>query len=253
MEDWLNILQYDIKEYLRLLIVAKKQKNPQFSQRAFAYQLGFSPSTLNEIIKGKRRLTKKSIEKLKKGLAEDQDLQKYLAVHGNEKFSTFHKISREFVGISRWYHQALLELTETEEFIENVEWISRRLGISTQEAQKALDDLTTIGELKRNQSGRLVANHQKRIILSSEEQAKVLAQLAQDEVAKLGQCLHELPPEERFFTTVIAAMDPADFEYIRTRMIDSVREYCEYLYRDGVHKTEVYHLGFSCISLTKKN
>lgn len=74
-----HILKHDIRDFLRDLIERKKARNPQFSQRAYAHFLGFSTSTFNEILKGKRKLTKKSIEKLVLGLSQDKDVESCLA------------------------------------------------------------------------------------------------------------------------------------------------------------------------------
>lgn len=238
MERLLDAFDLDIKECLQNLIDIKKKRNPRFSQRAFAGQLGFSPSSLNEIIKGKRGLSRKSLEKLKAGLAGDKDLEQYLNENKKSLFES-------------WYYRAFMELLATEGFQEDSVWISKRLGITAEQAQSALEDLLKQGKVQRNEDGKLIIARSNILPLFTDA-TPAPEQKTQDEIEKLSRIVKETPPEDCFFGTVVVAIDPKDFEYIRAKMVDVMKEHQTFLHRDGVKRQEVYQLSFGCVPLTKK-
>ncbi|WII71551.1 DUF4423 domain-containing protein [Bdellovibrio sp. 22V] len=238
MEGLSDVLDLDIREFLQNLILLKQKRNPRFSQRAFAHQLGFSPSSLNEIIKGKRGLSKKSREKLKAGLAGDKDFEQYLLEHRKDL-------------IEMWHLRVFLELVGTEGFHEDLKWISRRLGVTEDQAAIMLDELLRDRKVQRNSAGKLVAVAS-RAFSPLAEVAPESEQKTQDEIAKLSQVVKEVPSQDCFFGTVVVAIDPKDFEYIRAKMVDVMKEHQSFLNRDGVKRQEVYQLSFGCVPLTKK-
>ena len=250
---WDTMAQYDIKDFLKNVIEDKKKRNPRFSQRAFAYQLGFSPSTLNEIIKGKRPLTKKSIEKLKQGLAEDKDLHLYIQSYESDRFPLFHKDTQQVTAVTtKWYYHGVLELSHTSDFQGDAVWIAGRLGISVHEAQECLEQLLLHGGLVKDEKGKIIPSKESRVIVVNKDNAAAIAEKVKSELDKVAQAVRDLPTAERFFGSLVVAVAPEDFEYLRSKMLDVVRDYHKFLNRDGVEKTDVFQLNFSCIPLTTK-
>ncbi|WII71552.1 hypothetical protein QJS83_13870 [Bdellovibrio sp. 22V] len=152
-----ELYDLDIRDCLENLIKVKKKRNPRFSQRAFANLLGFSVSTFNEILKGKRRISRKSIEKIEKGLFDDQDLRAYISECTKASF----------------------------------------LRCSASDGQGVL--ATT-----------------------------------------------------QFFETLVLAMDPSEFELIRSRIMNIIEESKDFLHRDEAKRQDVYLLSFGCGPLTNK-
>ena len=55
-----------------------------------------------------------------------------------------------FTLISDWYHMAIVELTETDDFSYDVSWVSKRLGISSLQASDAIERLLRLEVLVEN-------------------------------------------------------------------------------------------------------
>lgn len=53
-------------------------RNSRFSQRAYASHIGLTPTTFNEILMGKRKLSHKSISKIVAAVEQDKDFAEYL-------------------------------------------------------------------------------------------------------------------------------------------------------------------------------
>ncbi|WP_413570079.1 DUF4423 domain-containing protein [Bdellovibrio sp. HCB117] len=236
MESLFDLHEVDVRECLKKLIDIKKNRNRRFSQRAFAIQLGFTSSTFNEILTGKRNLSKKSINKIKLGLGKDPDIKKYLYESAKVSLS------------QRWYYDAFLELVATEGFEEIPSWIAGRLGISEEQARFGLEELEQNGTLTRNTSGCLVHAEG----LRRRAHLRLVKNPQTEDLAKLSQAVMAPQSNEQFYGTLVMAIDPNDFEYIRARVMDVMKEHSDFLCRDGVKKQEVYLLSFGCMPLTKK-
>ncbi len=88
-------------EKLQAFLKEKKKKNPSYSTRAFAQHLGIDSGTLSALLQGKRALPAKAREKA----AAD-----------------------EIAILTEWEHFAILSLMTTQDFRDDAQWISKRLG-----------------------------------------------------------------------------------------------------------------------------
>lgn len=77
MNSWQYVLKFEIREFLKFLMAKKKLRNSRFSQRAFAAHIGLTPTTFNEILMGKRKLSRKSITKIVAAVEQDKDFEEY--------------------------------------------------------------------------------------------------------------------------------------------------------------------------------
>ncbi|KHD89439.1 MAG: hypothetical protein OM95_03490 [Bdellovibrio sp. ArHS] len=253
MENWSEIFKYDIKQVLQRVLQEKQETHPSFSQRDLAAQLGMAPSTLNEILKGKRALSKKTLGKIKDLFHEDTHFQEVLRSHDKEKFKLFFAENRQLTEISnKWYFEALLELISTDDFREDSAWMAARLGISEKEVQAAIDNLLAIGEIRYNKFGRLSVAFDNTLNISEGDLRKATLKKGRSHISKLESTVEELSFEERFFSSMVIAMCPSDFEYLRTKMVDFIKEQQQFLSRDGTKKTEVYQLTMGMVPLTRK-
>ncbi len=159
----------DIQQQLLALLhetLAKKQlKNPRFSKRNFANQLSIYPSTLSDILNGKRRITyrmgKKIIEYFDLSGPERKKLLQGLIGIDQDHFvkrDDFVELDQEiFHVVSDWFYFAILSLTEIDEFKSDTAWISERLNVPQTEIEIAIDRLLDLNMLKRLENGRFVA------------------------------------------------------------------------------------------------
>lgn len=148
--------QIAIQTLLRDELGKIQLQNPSYSARSFAKKLGIAPSTVNEVLNGKRAISKKLALKMLEKLAVDPgtcsdviskfDSKKLLGKKTHDK--TFTQIDTDqFRTISEWYHFAILSLTETPDYNHDPEWIAARLGIKITDAKNAVERLERLGML----------------------------------------------------------------------------------------------------------
>ena len=145
---------------------SRKQRNPQYSLRAFAAALEISPAQLSQILSGKRHLTIKCIQKIAHNLALSPAEQDHYIKNWSLKKSQFEKEPTaakekrlmkddEFKVISEWFHFAILSLSQLNGSMINYEWIADRLGITPLQAKESVQRLQRMNilgpgpELKR--------------------------------------------------------------------------------------------------------
>lgn len=155
------------------------QKNPSYSLRAFARDLEISVSSLSEILRVQAGLSARAavrlVAKLRlseveaeyfKALVEAEHSRSIIkkkqaklrlqVLQEQQNFRGFDQEKAKF--ISDWYYSAILELTELDGFESNEKWIAKKLGMSLEQTQLALQRLFQF-ELLDTVNGRWVQTH----------------------------------------------------------------------------------------------
>ncbi len=140
--------------------------NQRYSLRAYARSLDIPVSSLSEILKGKRPMTRKLRLKIGKALhMSDQQIEAFEArEHGNSSRADlanseidYQQIAIDsFTIISEWYHYGILQLLRTKNFNPDNRWMARRLGVTVPEIKLALERLLRVGILHKNEEGTLI-------------------------------------------------------------------------------------------------
>jgi uncharacterized protein (TIGR02147 family) len=174
-----QILDYlDYRAYLKDRLDYLQTVNKKYSQRWIAMRAGFkAPQLLSMIIAGQRNLTKDKAADLAQVLklseveteyfhliielahTETQAAQTALLAKIKTSFHNgfISTIPDEGVEIFRdWYYPAIREIVMLKECDGSPAWIAGRLGITTAEAETALETLLRTGFLKRGEDGKLV-------------------------------------------------------------------------------------------------
>ncbi len=150
-----------LKAYKVLLhkIALSKQRNPRFSQRAYASKLGLSPGALSELVSGKRNLTADT----KKKIANRLDLtpqERHDFFSGDDKNSSsadkskyFQLTNDQFHLVSDWWHYGILNLIRTKNFKASTSWIAKRLVLPKQVVDEAWSRLFRMGLLEKTTTG----------------------------------------------------------------------------------------------------
>jgi plasmid maintenance system antidote protein VapI len=128
-------------------------RNPRYSLRAFARHLGLDHSTLSQLLRGRRRFTARTIERVSKRLAfAPEMITQFVEL---ERTPPEPWESRELTQLSRdaalslaeWHHHAILELTRLTSFRPDVRWISRVLDVPVDDVNIAITRLARLGLL----------------------------------------------------------------------------------------------------------
>ncbi|MBI3406181.1 MAG: TIGR02147 family protein [Acidobacteria bacterium] len=146
---------HSLRSFLQQELARRCAKNPQYSLRAFARQLGMDHSTLSQVLRRKRALTPEVIRKLGARLRLDRASVSSFVEHERQFGAGPSSAQREVQQlthdtvnlVSDWYHYAILELVRLKEFRPDTRWIARVLGITTDEVNVALQRLIRLGML----------------------------------------------------------------------------------------------------------
>ena len=157
------------REQIRQGFQDRTLRNPAYSLRAYARDLGIAYSRLHDTIHGRKGLSVKSALKIAQNLNLSHDeaeifVAKIESEHARspitrkkaqEKLTNLNTLygnqviqENLFRLIKDWHHFALVELSLVEGFQSDYAWISNRLGITLNEAEAAVKRLLELKVLK---------------------------------------------------------------------------------------------------------
>jgi len=252
--------------YLSAILVQRMQANPSYSMRAFARSLGLSAGELSEVLRGKRKLSLRSAERVAEGLnlipKEREHLVRLVLDERRERAPTSlmpsdgpkaaassQELSAErFAVVAEWYCFAILNLAQCEGFRWDEAHIARRLGILRTEARNALDLLEKIGLIRRTNRGLQVDDT---FVMSPDGiPSDAVRAYHRQILGKAAAALDEQPVEEREIAGVSFAiswklMGPLKKEL--SQFLDHVAT----KYGAGKHRTEVVHVELACFRMSR--
>lgn len=258
----------DYKELLRLELLGRIRKNPAFTMRAFARDLNMSPAFLSQVLNGKRVLSEDRahhvaerlkwkperrdlfVDMLRYHTAKDVQAKDYLLKKigkSKENYNSRYDLAVEhFKVISEWYHFAILELTEVNDYRLTAPSAARRLGIQSFEARMAIDRLIRLGLLEE-QNGRL--SKSKSNVGIADVPSEAIRAFHRQLLEKAKSAIEQQSPENREFYSITLAINPSRLKRAKALIHKFSHEIMECL-QDGPKKT-VYQLGVQLFKLEK--
>lgn len=231
----------DYRKYLMGLFNERKDRNPRYSLRAFARDIGVASSRLSEILRGKVGLSAQRALQIGEriGLA-NEELEHFISLveleHARsdvEKKVASAKVAKrldrleelkedEFNLIADWYHFPMLEYFKLPNAKADIEHVAATFGLTAQVAQEALERLIRLGYLGRSENGEILSQMNKRTTSDISSQAIRIAQTQVLEKAK--EALHRRPVEERELSYMIFKYRKSDVPEIKERIRKFRRE-----------------------------
>lgn len=155
-------LQY--QDFLLEEFRSRRSRNPHYSLRAFARDLGMPASKLSQNLRGLCGISVAKAEKIAAKLQmRDDEKQLFLALvesqHARSRVArqqaqaSLQKIREEkldemsletFSTIRDWYHMAILEMTDIKGFRPDPEWIAAKLGLPADIVREAVQRLQNL-------------------------------------------------------------------------------------------------------------
>lgn len=231
------------------------QRNPRYSQRAFARDLGLAPHRVSEILRGRQGLSRQSADAIasKLGLSEvdrQEFLQRVAAAHGRstaerklaaaqlqqrERQESHHKVLSlaRFKAIATWYHLAIVEALKLAAIDPTARGLAARLGIATASARMALRRLTALGlvQVIGKRAAKTDADHVEAryepiadAILGGDVPSAAVRSFHQQYLEKAQQALVLQDFEQRQFMTSVLAIDRQQLPKIKKRIEGFVEE-----------------------------
>lgn len=233
----------------------RRQRNAQFSLRAFARMLEISPSHLSSLISGQKNLTQKVAAKIANKL-ELTPLQQKEIIQSTLNFSETEKSLQDsqlllkedqFQLISRWYYYAILSLSQLPDNCANGKWIGERLGISAVEAIEALNRLLRL-KLISIENGRFMQTTAP-LSTTTDVPSGAIRQHHKENLELALEKIDTVPIEKRNFTSVTMAVNPKKISKVKKMMDEFKLLACEELEQGS--KSEVYTLAMQLFPVTQ--
>jgi uncharacterized protein (TIGR02147 family) len=243
-------------DFLNASLKSTQQKNPAFSLRAWAKQLGLSHvAMLSMVLNRKRRLlpslsSKVSQQYLRAGRLTETEARYFdmLVLFSNastlEEKTFYEKIlsslrpDRQFSVmsldhfrvVSDWYHFAIVEMTQLKSFESDPRWIRLRLGENVNEGQvtEAIDRLIRVGLLERDSQGQLrkTASH---YATPTDIPSQAIRSFHSQMIGKALTALETQPVNERDITAHVMTISQAKIPEAKTMIRDFRRKLAEFL------------------------
>lgn len=248
-------------EPVRQAFLARRSRNRGYSLRAFARDLGLSPSHVSLLLNGRRRMTPELASQLASRLGlSDSEARRWLKslparVSTHEGFDEnaasedFLRLSIDrFRVISDWWCLAVLDLTLLDGFQENSEWIAKRLGLQKRQAKQALERCLRLGLLERDAEGQLRKTHAKLTFETTQSDSAV----REFHRGMIRRALDELEHPERFerrdISGILIAANPERVAEAKKRIASFQRSLLRFLGEGPA--TELYQFNTQLFQVT---
>jgi predicted transcriptional regulator len=235
-----------LRELLKNEFQRRAEKNPAFSLRALSVKLDIDQSLLSKLLQGKRKFSSDNIKKV----------SDFLGIYLNPTKVTEAAIvdydllkEDEFFVVSGWLHFAILELIKTKTFKNDVAIISKRLGASTLEVERALERLERLGFIEVNKS-KITLKRPSNSWLNFSETNTARKNLQKQLHTKAVQAIEDVAFENRDHSILTVAVDPKLLPEIKNKITAFRRSLDKFIEENGNQK-EVYNLCLSFFPLTK--
>ena len=248
--------QIEIQKTLINYFEAKQKINPSYSLRAFAKKLGLAPGALSHLMSGGRKISKKMALRLATILElEGKELEQFISSFSSVNSPNHQATNLEYVKlqmdqyavISKWYHMAIMSLVKLDDFQYDTQWISKRLGITVEQTQKAIARLINIGLLEEAE-GTIRRTIEK--FETSDDIANLSLRSAHKENLQLAiNAIDEVAVEKRDISAMTFAIDLKKLPEAKKKIRNFQDELAEFL--TAGKKEEVYKLTMQLFPLTK--
>jgi len=261
----------DYRIFLRNTLVERIAKNPSYSLRAMAQSLDVSPSTLSEVLKGKRNISSERAYIIASKLGLQSKEHEYFCLlvqmSNTSKVEIIESLQKKieklnprkevvqnltvdlFRTIADWYHSAILHMSELQGFQFKPSAIAQRLGISNFEAEAAIERLLRLGLLSQDDKGRFFPTTE--YLVEAKIPNESLQRFHKQMLEKAAESLRTQSPKEKLIRTETIAIDSKLLPEA-DELVEEFVTKMNQLFKRSKKKTAVYHLGIQFFNLIRK-
>ena len=262
----LNSLNYT--DFLKVEFEQRRLGNSSYSLRAFARDLEFSPSRLSEVLNDRGKISSRSAfkiaEKLNLSIKEKEifislvDLKNSSAKKAKFKAQKYLDELKEnnsmslspeaFSFVSEWYYFAIISTLELDNCNGTPDWISGRLDISMEIVMKALETLSTLGiVIKENNLWKLVDGYQG-CQTTNEVTSIPLRKSHKQSLYQAIESIDKHEVSERDITSITMSIDKNKIPQAKKLIKEFRTSLCEFM--ESGKKNEVYNLNIQLVPVT---
>lgn len=248
---------YLSSQYLIELYEKRKEKNPNYSMRAFARDLGLVSSQVSSLFMHKSSVTPKTARKIseKLDLPQSEKLKFLTAAQQDATSKRQAKIvDNDFMQISEittqvisdWRHLAIFALVRADNFNPDPDWIADQLNFPKDVVQACLDRLLAVGLIKQTKKT-FEPNHLN-VTTSADVPAESIKQLLIQQIKLAEAAVRDVPVDLRNLSCVSMPFDLNHYEDA-VKMIDGFRRRFIKRFLKG-KKESVYNLNIQFVPIT---
>ncbi len=266
--------QNSYREYLKTVFEERSAKNPRYSLRAMAKQIGVSPATLSGVLNKKKNLSIEKANSVSKALklssknveiflllvqietTKNEDLKNVLTskLRSIGGCSEATNLSIEhFKIISEWYHYALLSLTELKKFKltpTTVFKAAKLLGITKIEVTNAISRLEKL-EMIELKNG-IYTSTNENVCVAALSPNLALRKYHKQMLDKAMASVETQNLKEKYIGSETLAIDSSKIGVLAELTEEYFNKVIN-LANSSKEKDHVYHLGVQFFRLTEKD
>lgn len=237
-----------------------KQKNPSFSQRAFAKRLDLSSGAFSSIVNGKRNVSYGLAKDICNRLGIDVFLKDRILNKFDEKKHALLKKKSDkervlgldhFQIISKGIHFSLLSLLETKKFKNDPEYLAQIFNESVSEVKTALERLKRLGLIKVNETGELSCTYEE-IASPDEVDSDYIKNSHIESIEQARDALFRTKIDERDYTSQTLAISRDKLVEAKELIRDFGNQFAALMDDDsGGEKDDVYKINIQFFPLTR--
>ena len=231
----------DWRAVLRSALALRSSRNPAYSQRAFARDLGLAPGRLSEVLAGREGLSRKTAHDvaLCLGLSGKEasifcDMVE--ASHARSKSARQAARNRlvqrrqtpaqetitaaRFAMIRDWIHLGIVELAKTRGFRWEPRWMARRLGVTVSAVRLALRNLVECGIVAAKDGDGYTLRSRSHRVESQQGPApsEAIREFHRQILDRARASIEEQSPVERELQSLIIALNDEQLEDLRAEV-----------------------------------
>lgn len=265
----MNLFPSSYRDFLRREFASRKSKNPHYSLRAYARDLDFLPPKLSQTLNGKCGISRKRghvlAQRLGLSASEEEafllmidsehsrspqqrkEAQDRLAQLKEKIQANFPEFALEkFAVIRDWYHFAILELTETKDFVGCPKWMAQQLSLKENLIEEAIERLIKLELLKKTSSS-LEQTH-KDLATPSEIPSRDIKEHHLQILSQAQNRLEKTTVAERDYSATTLAIDSQKIDAAKKALKEFRRQFCIDV-QEGENKDRVYCLSMQFFPL----
>lgn len=262
----------NFREILSVELEEKQRKNPSFSLRAFAKNLGINHGALSQILGGKRTPSYQMATKIMMGLELSKTEEKeFLYSIAKEQFeskpermnpilrklvlgkndyseSTRYLEVEKFKVISDWYHYALFVAVSKDNFVLDYEKLAKNFNLNKIQVERTIERLISVGLLIEDEKGL----RQAEVHIDTNDKETTTKAHKKRQIQILEKSINAIQNQDldkRNHSAMTMAIDPKKIPEAKKRIEKFMNELCEFL--ESGEKTEIYEIQTSLFSLEK--
>lgn len=243
LKSWANRLGYKHASSLSMVLSGERlPSKDMFNKLCEDFALSHRESKYFELLI--------KLEKLKRQNKDVTDVLKEIQKILPEK-NHFSIDLKQFKVISEWYVVTIKQLIDTKDFVEDEEWICRRLRkkVTPSQVRHALQNLLDLGIIARNESGKLY-NAKAGLITTNDVPSSAIRKHHYGMLERAQDALVEQGTHERQINSTTMRIDPEKLPEAKKMLFDFLKEFSGQF--ESTESSEVYQLNMQLFQLTEQ-